>query len=141
MQLELDDGEHGDEVPINLTPMLDMVFNLLLFFLAATTFAREEVELDLRLPQAKSGQQGQGDKQQFVVNVLADGRLSVDGREVTMEALKQRLQAAWQRNPEQAVLVRGDHAAQYGLGIQVLDACRLAKIKRVDFAALPLRSQ
>jgi biopolymer transport protein ExbD len=141
MRLELDEGEAADdEVPINLTPMLDMVFNLLLFFLAATTFAREEVELDLRLPEAKSGQEGKG-KQQLIVNVFANGSLSVEGREVTLEALRQKLSAASARNREQAVLIRGDRTAQFGVGMQVLDACRLARIKSVDFAALPAQGQ
>jgi len=134
MRLDLDDKD--EDVQINLTPMLDMVFNLLLFFLAATTFAKEEVELDLRLPQAKSGTPPEV-KKQFVVNVFADGRLSVDGREVTLEALRQKLQAAAARNQQQSVLVRGDKLAQFGVGIQVLDACRLAKLSKVDFAALP----
>jgi len=131
---DADDGDGG----INLTPMVDVVFLLLIFFLAATTFATEEVALDLRLPQARSGQAGKGDKP-LVVNVFADGKLLVDGREVTLQALQQKLQAAAGRNAEQAVLVRGDQAAQFGLGVQVLDACRTAKIKKVDFAALPVK--
>ena len=134
MRLDHDEPA-GDEV-MNLTPMVDVVFLLLVFFLAATTFAREEVELDLRLPEAKSGQPASVG-QQLVVNVMADGRLSVEGREVTLEALRQKLVAAQQRNAQQAVLVRGDHAARFGLGLQVLDACRLARIHKVDVAALP----
>ena len=134
MRLDLDDGD--EEPTINLTPMLDMVFNLLLFFLAATTFAKEEVELDMRLPQAASGQVG-GEAKQLVVNVTAEGSLHVDGRAVTLEALRQKLAAAQQRDAKQSVLVRGDRAAQFGVGIQGLEACRLAKITKVDFAALP----
>lgn len=127
-----DSGEEG----INLTPMVDVVFLLLIFYLAATTFQRDEVRLDLRLPTAKSGLASKSE-QPIVVNVLADGRVHVDGREVTLPALRQKLAAAGERNPEQTVLVRGDQQAQFGLGVQVLDLCRLAKIKKVDFAALP----
>ena len=134
MRLDDDDIDAGEV--INLTPMIDVVFLLLIFFLAATTFAREEVELDLRLPQAKSGKAGNGE-QQLVVNVFADGKLTVDGREVTLAALQQKLQAAVQRNAEQAVLVRGDQESRFGTGLAVLDVCRLAKVKKVDFAALP----
>ena len=134
MRLDDDDSDAGEV--INLTPMIDVVFLLLIFFLAATTFAREEVELDLRLPQAKSGKAGNGE-QQLVVNVFADGKLTVDGREVTLAALQQKLQAAVQRNAEQAVLVRGDQESRFGTGLAVLDVCRLAKVKKVDFAALP----
>ena len=138
MRLDLDDTD--DEFAINLTPMLDMVFNLLLFFLAATTFAREEVAMDLRLPQARSGAESKGGHQ-LIVNVFADGRLQIDGRVVTLEALRQKLQAAAARDKDQAVLVRGDKQAQFGIGLQVLDACRLAKIGKVDFAALPEQKQ
>jgi biopolymer transport protein ExbD len=141
MRLDFDEQDAEDEVPINLTPMLDMTFNLLLFFLAATTFAKEEVALDLRLPEARSGQQASGAALQLIINVFANGRLSVEGREVTFEALRQKLEAASQRNRDQAVIIRGDRQAQFGVGLQVLDACRLAKIKKVDFAALPAQGQ
>jgi biopolymer transport protein ExbD len=136
--MRLDDDDDGDDTGINMTPMIDVVFLLLIFFLAATTFAREEVELDLRLPTAKSGSQGRGDEQ-LVINVFADGRIAVAGREVPLEALRQKLQAAVARDAEQSVLVRGDQDARFGVGMQVLDACRLAKVKKVDFAALPAK--
>ncbi|MBL8723259.1 MAG: biopolymer transporter ExbD [Planctomycetes bacterium] len=121
---------------IDLLPLIDVVFLLLVFFLAATTFAREEVALDLRLPEAQSGS-ASAPVRQLVVQVFADGRLVFDGREVTLEGLRQKLAAAAARDREQPVVVRGDTAAQFGLGLQVLDACRLAKLSRVDFAALP----
>ena len=125
-----------DELGINLMPLIDVVFLLLIFFLAATTFAREEVELDLRLPEAKSGRASAAQRP-IVVNLLADGRVSVDGREVTVEALRQKLEAAAQRSKDLGVLVRGDRSAQFGTSLAVLDACRLAKVTKVDFAALP----
>src|SRR5690606_5354706 len=103
MRLEDDSDVDGG---INLMPLVDVVFLLLIFFLAATTFATEEVELDLRLPEAKSGESGKAD-QQLIINVSQDGTLTMSGREVTMEALRQKLQAAVARNQDQAVLVRG----------------------------------
>lgn len=135
MRLESDNEGDGG---INLMPLVDVVFLLLIFFLAATTFATEEVELDLRLPEAKSGEAGKAQKQ-LIINVSQDGTLTMSGRAVTFEALRQKLVAAVARNKEQAVLVRGDKSAQFGVGLQVLDVCRLAKIKKVDFAALPAR--
>lgn len=135
MRLETEDEDVGG---INLMPLVDVVFLLLIFFLAATTFATEEVALDLRLPEAKSGESGKADKQ-LIINVSQDGTLTMSGRTVTMEALRQKLLAAVARDKEQAVLVRGDKAAQFGVGLQVLDTCRLAKIKKVDFAALPAK--
>jgi len=136
MRLDLDGGEGEAEGAINLMPLVDVVFLLLIFFLAATTFAREEVELDLSLPEARSGTVARSDRE-IVINVFADGRMVVDGREVTLEALRQKLAAAARRNREQAVLVRGDREARFGAGIAVLDACRLARLSKVDFGALP----
>lgn len=134
MRLELDDG---DAPPgINMMPLIDIVFLLLIFFLAATTFARQEVEMDLRLPEAQSGVEGSA-AHPLIVQVFADGRLTLAGREVTLEALRQKLLAAGARDREQPVLVRGDKMAQFGTGLQVLDACRLARLAKVDFAALP----
>ncbi|MGE3173065.1 MAG: ExbD/TolR family protein [Planctomycetota bacterium] len=134
--MRLDLEERGEDPGINLTPMIDIVFLLLIFFLTATTFAREEVEMDLKLPEAQSGVEGQS-AHPLIVQVFADGRLTLDGREVTLEALRQKLLAAAARDRSQSVLVRGDKLAQFGLGMQVLDACRLAKLGKVDFAALP----
>lgn len=135
MRLDLESGSESDDA-INMMPLVDVVFLLLIFFLAATTFAQKEVELDLRLPEARAGEAAEPDRK-LVVNVFADGRLVVDGREVTIEALRQKLTAAARRNKDQSVLVRGDRAAQFGVGIAVLDACKLAKITKVDFGALP----
>ncbi len=134
MRLELD--EDGDDVGINMTPMIDIVFLLLIFFLTATTFARQEVEMDLRLPEAQTGTDSNS-AHPLAIAVFADGRITFDGREVTLTALRQKLLAAAARNQQQSVLVRGDKQAQFGIGLQVLDACRLAKLSKVDFAALP----
>ena len=136
MRLDLEDEDGGGDLGINMTPMIDIVFLLLIFFLAATTFAKQEVEMDLRLPEAKSGVEGK-DEHPLMIAVFADGRIAFDGREVTLEALRQKLLAAAARNKQQSVLVRGDKQAQFGVGLQVLDACRLAKLGKVDFAALP----
>lgn len=135
MRLEDDSDIDGG---INLMPLVDVVFLLLIFFLAATTFANEEVELDLRLPEAKSGEGGKADRE-LIINVAQDGTLTMGGRAVSLEALRQKLAAAVRRNKDQSVLVRGDQAAQFGVGVQVLDTCRLAKVKKVNFAALPSR--
>jgi len=135
MRLEDEPDRDGN---INLMPLVDVVFLLLIFFLAATTFANDEVELDLRLPEAKSGEAGEAQRQ-LIINIAPDGALTMGGRAVTLEALRQKLAAASRRKRDQSVLVRGDKDAQFGLGMQVLDMCRLAKIKKVDFAVLPAR--
>ena len=130
------DRDIEDEGGINLTPLIDVVFLLLIFFLAATTFSRDEVEMDLKLPQAKSGTEAKPGHL-LVINISADGTITVDGRSVTIEALRQKLLAAAARNRNQEVLIRTDTRSQFGLFAKAFDACRLAKLQRIDIAAAP----
>lgn len=137
MRLDRGESEHDQEAALNLTPMIDVVFLLLVFFLAATTFAREEVEMDLDLPESSAGAKG-GGEHLLVVHVLRDGTLKVDGRPVTIEALRQRLRSAAAHDNDQAVLIRGDTRVQFGLVAQAFDACLAAKLRRVSVAADPV---
>lgn len=125
-----------DEGTFNLAPLIDVVFLLLVFFLASTTFAKEEVEMDLTLPESTTGVADR-DGHLLVINVRRDGTVTVDGRQVTMQGLKQRLEAAARRDREQQVLIRGDTEVPYGLVHQAVDACKAASLTRLAFASKP----
>lgn len=132
--MRLDTGDEGDD-GIRLTPLIDVVFLLLIFFLTATTFSREEVEMDLDLPEAASGEAG-GGEQTIVINIGRDGRLVMNGRGVTEAALHQKLRAAAARNRDRQVLIRGDTEARYGIVAKVFDACLLAKLHSISIGAI-----
>ena len=132
--MRLDTGEEF-EGAISLTPLIDVVFLLLIFFLTATTFSREEVEMDLDLPEAASGKAG-GGEQTIVINIGRNGRIVMDGRTVTQEALHQKLRAAAARNRDRQVLIRGDTQARYGIVAKVFDACLLAKLRSISIGAI-----
>ncbi len=132
--MRLDTGEEDDN-GINLTPLIDVVFLLLIFFLTATTFSREEVEMDLDLPEAASGEAG-GGEQTIVINIDRNGRLVMNGRGVTEAALHQKLRAAAARNRNRQVLIRGDTEARYGIVAKVFDACLLAKLRSISIGAI-----
>ncbi len=129
--------EEAAENSIDLTPLIDVVFLLLIFFLAATTFSKDEVEMDLTLPEARSGEAGASSKL-LVISVSKEGQLLVDGRSVTTEGLQQKLLAAARRNKDQEVLIRGDRKAQFGLVAQVFDACLSASLRAVSIGAVPI---
>ena len=135
--MRLDPGDELDEGGLNLTPLIDVVFLLLIFFLTATTFQKDEVEMQLDLPESQSGKAG-GDSKMIVINVARDGRLLVDGREVTVEALQQKLKAAAARDKDKEVQIRGDKKAHFGLVARVFDACLLAKLTSISIIADPL---
>ena len=133
--MRLDPGGHNGE-GFNLTPLIDVVFLLLIFFLTTTTFRQDEVELDLELPEASSGVPAE-EGPVIVINITRTGRMTVNGREVTVEALRQKLFAAATRNKDQEVLIRGDTQTRFGLVAKVFDACLAASLRSISIGALP----
>ncbi|MEE9126751.1 MAG: biopolymer transporter ExbD [Planctomycetota bacterium] len=138
--MRLDAGSE-EEAVVNLVPLLDVMFLLLIFFLVSTTFTKDEVDMNLVLPEARSGAPAESGNL-LVINVAQDGAITVDGRPVaTMEALRQKLRAAASRNRDQQVLIRGDTRVQFGLVAQALDACLGASLKRVAIRARPAEAR
>ena len=130
-------GGSEEDGTLNLVPLIDVVFLLLIFFLVATTFTKDEVEMNLVLPEARSGAPAETGHL-LVINVAESGAITVDGREVaSLEALRQKLRAAASRNREQEVLIRGDTRVQFGIVARALDACLEASLKRVAIRARP----
>jgi biopolymer transport protein ExbD len=116
--------------------MIDVVFLLLIFFMVATTFVDREKEMDVDLPQAESGEQPEKEQDEIVINLLADGRMMVDGREVTREELDPILVRAARRNAETPVTIRGDREAVVERLVHVMDACRLAGLSNLGLMTL-----
>ena len=100
---ELDEG-----LSIELTPLIDMVFLLLIFFLVATTFHQTEREMQIALPIAESSGPISTTLREIIVNVDADGQIIVSGRHIEAADLQAMVGEAVTANPEQKVTVRGD---------------------------------
>ncbi len=121
-----------DQTPalsIELTPLIDMVFLLLIFFLVATTFRQEEREMQIALPFASSSAPLSTMTRELIVNVDAQGAIIVGGRHVDREALNEIVTEAVAVNPDQKVTVRGDRNAAYDNIVRVLDVCKAAGIQ------------
>lgn len=114
------------ELSLNLAPMIDVVFLLLIFFMVATTFAQQEKEMSLDLPTAESGDEAQNNPEEIVINLLSDGRMRVMGEDVAEEALESMLVRAARSNPETPVTIRGDRDVVLQRVVSVMDACRRA---------------
>jgi len=124
---------------IEMTPIIDMVFLLLIFFLVATTFQQTEREMKIALPESESGGPVSLALRELVINVLADGSLVVNGRAVSEDDLRGMITTAVQANPNQKVNVRGDRATSYGQIARVLDICKGAGIQEPFLDTVPLR--
>ncbi len=114
---------------IELTPIIDMVFLLLIFFLVATTFHQTEREMQIALPVASSSAPISAILQEFIVNVDADGKIIVAGRTVEAQELRSLVAQAVAVNPEQKVTLRGDRHTAYANIVTVLDICKEAGIE------------
>ena len=116
-------------VSIELTPIVDMVFLLLIFFLVATTFHQTEREMQIALPASISAGPISTALREIIINVDEEGQIIVSGRTVSAQDLTALIQAAVARNLEQKVTVRGDRNVAYGYVVQVLDICKASGIQ------------
>jgi biopolymer transport protein ExbD len=109
---------------IELAPIIDMVFLLLIFFLVATTFHQTEREMQIALPAAASAGPISTTLREIIVNVDVDGQIIVSGRPMAPEDLRALVEEAVRLNPEQKVTVRGDRRTAYENIVVVLDICK-----------------
>ena len=127
-------------VPANpgvpLTPMIDVVFLLLCFFVTSQIFAQWETEIDIALPTAATGGMPQRLPGEVIINVMADGTAVVNGQRLDDAALRTMMDRLVQLFPGQPVLLRADKATAYEHVVRVLDTCRQADIWNISFATL-----
>lgn len=122
---------------IDLTPIIDMVFLLLIFFLVATTFHQTEREMKIALPVADASLPMSTLLRELVVNVDRDGRIVLNGRTVSAEEMRSTIAQAVTANPEQKVTVRGDREATYAHIVSALDICKSAGIQEPYLDTVP----
>jgi biopolymer transport protein ExbD len=116
-------------VAVELTPIIDMVFLLLIFFLIATTFHQTEREMQIALPSAASASPISVTLREIIINVQNDGAIIVSGRPIEPDALGVMISEAVAVNPEQKVTVRGDRRTSYENIVRVLDVCKSSGIR------------
>jgi biopolymer transport protein ExbD len=124
-----------DDLPaINLTPMIDIVFNLIIFFMVSTSFADAEKKLDLTVPQvAATGGLNDASARQ-TINVHRDGRITLGASQVTLRELTSQLAAARRQNEQLDVVVRGDADSSFQHVAAVFTACRQAGISEMGIS-------
>ncbi len=137
--MRLPDADAGPDGP-NLTPVIDMVFLLLIFFLCATRFDQEERELSTVLPEVVQAQPLSMPPQEIVVNITREGTYVVMQQRLTEAQLAALLREAALKNPgTQSVLIRGDGEAAWKYGVRVMGLCNQANIRDYRVAAIQER--
>jgi biopolymer transport protein ExbD len=118
-----------DEAPgLNLTPMIDVVFQLIIFFMVGTKFAEMERNIALQVPEVSPIKALTPAPERRVINVYRDGRVELDRDFVSLEQLTDQLAAARREYADLGVLVRGDGEGAFQNVAGVLGACRQAGI-------------
>ncbi len=125
-----------DSGGIQLAPLIDIVFLILVFFMTTAVFTTLERKVDIKLPTADQSRQDERSAGEIYVNLRADGQIIVNDRELTVPELQDVLDRVAQFYPGGAVIIRGDREAMLGRAIAVLNCCKNADIDNVSFAAL-----
>jgi biopolymer transport protein ExbD len=123
-----------DETEVNITPMLDIVFILLIFFIVTTSFIRE-TGIDPQRPEAATAtKQERGN---ILIGVSASGQVWMDKRPVELGAVRQLVEQARNESPESSVVIIADERASTGIVIDLMDQVRLGGVLNISVAAQP----
>jgi biopolymer transport protein ExbD len=124
--------QRSSAVELNMAPLIDMVFILLIFFLVTTSFVKE-TGIDVQRPTASTAVSNA--KTAILIAVDADNRIFFDRREIDVRAVRANVERALAESPEGAVVVVADRDSATGTAIMVMDGCRLAGAASVSLAA------
>ncbi len=127
---------HIDEEPtLNLTPMIDVVFLLIIFFMVGTKFSELERKIGLRVPEVTNVESLTDAPEQRVVGVYRDGQITLDGRPIaSLDELTAKLADARNQYDDLGVLVRGDGEGSFQRVAEVLNACKQAQIRTLGIS-------
>jgi biopolymer transport protein ExbD len=119
---------------MQLAPMIDIVFLLLIFFIVTWQYTRAETELSVSVPTAQEGADPQRQIGEIVINILAEGTIRVEGTTVDLQQLLDKLAKIAKEYENQPVRIRGDGGVEYQRIVEVIDTCQKAGIWNISFA-------
>ena len=120
------------ESEVNLTPMLDVVFIMLIFFIVTASFVKES-GIEISRPGAATAVRKE--KGNILIAISANDQIWMNRRQVDPRALRANIERMHAENPQGSVIIQADKAAKTGLLVQVMDAARSVGVKSVSLAA------
>ena len=123
---------HDDENEVNLTPMLDVVFIMLIFFIVTASFVKE-AGIDISRPPAATAVRKE--RGNILIAITENDQIWIDRRQVDPRALRANIERLHAENPQGSVVIQADKDSKNGLLVQVMDASRMAGVKSVALAA------
>lgn len=125
-------GQENQVAEVNMAPLIDMVFILLIFFIITTNFSRQ-TGVDVSKPKAQSAV-SQGQKV-MLVGITREGTIHVYGRQVSLEQLGHLAGQELSKRPDMSVVIVSDRQAEIGKAVSVMDRCAMAGVSKVSIAA------
>lgn len=122
-----------EEEEIDLTPMLDVVFIMLIFFIVTATFVKE-VGIDVNSPDKNQNVQD-ADKQSIVVQITSRDRIRIRGRDIDFRSVRANIERLHAENPDAPVVLQPHPDSTTEIMVHVMDAARQAGIYNVSIAA------
>ncbi len=121
-----------EEEEVNLTPMLDVVFIMLIFFIVTASFVKES-GMDVNRPDAATAVvKPRGN---ILVAITPNGQIWIDKRQVDVRAVRANIERLYAENPQGAVVIQADADSKNGLLVAVMDAAKLAGVENISIAA------
>jgi len=122
----------ASRVDINMGPLVDMVFLLLIFFVVTTSFVKE-TGIDVQRSTAATAEVKE--RGNIMLGVSADGHVYYEGKRIDVRSVRAHVERALAEDPESGVVVVADKDSQTGTVVQAMDQCRLAGARNVSLAA------
>ena len=124
--------EDGEE-KINITPMLDVVFIMLIFFIVTATFTKE-IGLDVNQSDDEKPKTIDPDKKSIVIKISSRDRISISQRDVDLRSVRANVERLHAENPEAPVIIQPHDDSSNGIVVHVWDAAREAGVYNVSFS-------
>ena len=121
-----------DETGIDLTPMMDIVFIMLIFFIVTTSFVKE-TGVDINRPNAETADRDE--KGNILVAITASNEIWIDKRRVDLKAVRANIERLKIEYPEGSVIIQADKESRSGLLVEAMDQIRLAGVQNISIAA------
>lgn len=109
-----------------LAAMVDVLFLLLIFFMTASVFRQQELQIEVQLPTAETAETRGSVADRLIITVQEDDSIYLGPREMTVPELRERLEALAAGDPGQTVVIRGDQRSNLGRAVQLLDIAQAA---------------
>jgi biopolymer transport protein ExbD len=134
--MRIKDVQGEAEEPFNLVPLMDMAFNLLIFFMAATSFTQLEKDMGVQLPKTAPFQTMSAPPKQLIINIKQDGATVIAGKTYTADELASFVQSQLKTEPTRAVLIRADERSIMKYFASVATLCRRAGVSELKIGLL-----